>query len=197
MSLWGATDSDESKPKNLTTAEKKEVLATSKGWVREAGSILSGNDNTSATPEVLVAIGDLQTALGAADITSIDWITTTADKSAGFTLSATLRFNEAVDVVTTGGTPTLAVTNGNQGSGTGRGPHALAYTSGTGTNELVFSLAIAAANAATNEDDVMVIGANAMALNGGTVKDAGTTTVSAITSAAGIGSAAGSVTVVT
>ena len=42
----------------------------------------------------------------------------------------------------------------------------------------------------------MVIGANAMALNGGTVKDAGTTTVSAITSAAGIGSAAGSVTVV-
>ena len=52
MSLWGATDSDESKPKNLTTAEKKEVFATSKGWVREAGSIQSGNDNTSATPEV-------------------------------------------------------------------------------------------------------------------------------------------------
>ena len=28
MSLWGATDVDESKPKNLTTAEKKEVLLT-------------------------------------------------------------------------------------------------------------------------------------------------------------------------
>jgi len=196
MSLWGATDADESKPKNLTTAEKKEVFANASGWVREAGSILSGNDNTSATPEVLVAIGDLQTSLGAADITEIEWITTTADKSAGFTLSARLRFNEAVDVVTTGGTPTLSVTNGNQGSGTGRGPHALAYASGTGTNELVFSLAIAAANAATNADDVLSFGANPLALNSGTIKDKGTTTNSTITSVAGIGTAAGTITVV-
>ena len=35
MSLWGASDTDESKPKNLTTAEKKEVFASAKGWVRE------------------------------------------------------------------------------------------------------------------------------------------------------------------
>ena len=196
MSLWGATDSDESKPKNLTTAEKLEVSASSKGWVREAGSRLSGNGNTSATPEVLVAIGGLAVKLGAADITEIEWITTVADKSAGFTLSATLRFNEAVDVVTTGGTPTLAVTNGNQGTGTGRGPHALAYVSGTGTNELVFSLAIPAANAATNADDVLVFGANPLALNSGTIKDAGTTTNATITSVAGIGTAAGTLTVV-
>ena len=40
MSLWGATDADESKPKNLTTAEKKEVFASAQGWVREAGSVL-------------------------------------------------------------------------------------------------------------------------------------------------------------
>ena len=196
MSLWGATDADESKPKNLTTAEKKEVFANASGWVREAGSVLSGNGNTSATPEVLVAVGGLAVALGAADITEIEWITTTADKSAGFTLSARLRFNEAVDVVTTGGTPTLAVTNGNEGSGTGRGPHALAYASGTGTNELVFSLAIAAANAATNEDDVLSFGANPLALNSGTIKDAGTSTNATITSVASIGTAAGTVTVV-
>ena len=195
MSLWGATDSDESKPKNLTTAEKLEVSASSKGWVREAGSRLSGNGNTSATPEVLVAIGGLAVKLGAADITEIEWITTAADKSAGFTLSARLRFNEAVDVVTTGGTPTLAVTNGNQGSGSGRGPHLANYLSGTGTNEITFRCTIAAANAATNADDVLVIGANAMALNGGTVKDAGTSTVSTITNIAGIGTAAGSITV--
>ena len=130
------------------------------------------------------------------NITSIDWNTTTADKSAGFTLSATLRFNEAVDVVTTGGTPTLSVTNGNQGSGTGRGPHNLPYASGTGTNELTFTLAIAAANAATDADDVLSIGANAVALNGGTIKDTGTSTVSTITSVAGIGTAAGTITVV-
>ena len=186
MSLWGASDTDESKPKNLTTAEKKEVFATSKGWVREAGSILSGNDNTSATPEVLVAIGNLQTALGAADITSIDFNITTFDKSDGGTLSVTARFNEAVDVT---GTPQLTVVNDQ------RANHTLSYASGTGTNELVFSLVIGAANAATNAGDVLSIGTNAMALNGGTVKDAGTTTVSTITNAAGIGTAAGTITV--
>jgi len=196
MGLWGATDSDESKPKNLTTAEAKEVFANTKGWVREAGSALSGNDNTSADEEVLVAIGGLSASLGAADITEIEWITTTADKSDGFTLSARVRFNEPVAVVTTGGTPTLAVTNGNQGSGSGRGPHALAYASGTGTNELVFSLAIGAANAATNADDVLVIGANALALNSGTIKDVATSTTNAtITNSSAIGTAAGSVTV--
>lgn len=195
MGLWGATDADESKPKNLTTAEKKEVFANTKGWVREAGSSASGNDNTSADEEVLVAIGGLSSSLGAADITEIEWITTTADKSAGFTLSARLRFNEPVNVVTTGGTPTLAVTNGNQGAGSGRGPHNLAYASGTGTNELVFSLAIAAANAATNADDVLSFGANPLALNSGTIKDVQGTNAT-ITSAAGIGTAAGTVTVV-
>jgi len=196
MSLWGATDSDESKPKNLTTAEKKLVFANSSGWVLEAGSSLSGNDNTSATPEVLVAIGELTTSIGAADITEIEWITTTADKSAGFSLSVRARFNEAVDVNVSGGTPYLAVTNGNQGSGSGRGPHNLPYVSGTGTNELVFTLAIAAANAATNAGDILAIGTNPMNLNSGTIKDAGTNTASTITSAASIGTAAGTVTVV-
>ena len=196
MSLWGATDSDESKPKNLTTAEKKLVFANSSGWVLEAGSSLSGNDNTSAQPEVLVAIGELTTSIGAADITEIEWITTAFDKSDGGSLSVRARFNEAVDVDTSGGTPYLAVTNGNQGSGSGRGPHNLPYASGTGTNELVFTLAIAAANAATNADDVLSIGTNPMNLNSGTIKDAGTNTASTITSAASIGTAAGTVTVV-
>ena len=196
MGLWGASDTDESKPKNLTTAEKKEVFANTKGWVREAGSALSGNDNTSADEEVLVALGGLSASLGAADITEIEWITTTADKSEGFTLSARVRFNEPVAVVTTGGTPTLSATNGNEGSGSGRGPHALAYASGTGTNELVFSLAIAAANAATNANDVIVFGANPLALNSGTIKDVATSTTNAtITSSSAIGTAAGGVTV--
>ena len=195
MSLWGATDSDESKPKNLTTAEKKQVFANSSGWVLEAGSSLSGNDNTSAQPEVLVAIGELTTSIGAADITEIEWITTAFDKSDGGSLSVRARFNEAVDVDTSGGTPFLAVTNGNQGSGSGRGPHNLPYASGTGTNELVFTLAIAAANAATNAGDILAIGTNPMNLNSGTIKDAGTNTASTITSAASIGTAAGTITV--
>jgi len=196
MPLWGATDSDESKPKNLTTAEKKEVFANASGWVREAGSALSGNDNTDADPEVLVAIGELSTSIGAADITEVEMVTTTADKSDGFTISVRVRYNEPVDVVTTGGTPTLAVTNGNEGTGTGRGPHSLSYASGTGTNELIFSLAIAAANAATNADDVLSVGAQTIALNSGTMKDAsGTASDAALVISGALGTAAGTVTV--
>ncbi len=196
MSLWGATDADESKPKNLTTAEKKEVFASAKGWVREAGSVLSGNGNTSADPEVLVALRGLAVKLGNADITEIEFITTSFDKSDGGTISARVRFNEPVVVNTSGGTPHLAVTNGNQGSGSGRGPHNLTYASGTGTNELVFSLTIGAANAATNADDVLTIGANALALNSGTIKDVATSTTNAtITHSSAIGTAAGSITV--
>ena len=195
MPLWGATDADESKPKHLTTAQKKEVYAAAGGWTIESGSTMSGNDNTSATPEVLVAIGSLTTSLGTADITELEWITTAADKSEGFSLSVRARFKEAVDVATGSGVPYLAVTNGNQGSGTGRGPHNLPYASGTGTNELVFTLAIAGDNAATNADDVLVIGANAIALNSGTIKDAGTSSNSTITSSSAIGTAAGSITV--
>lgn len=194
MSLWGATDSDESKPKNLTTAEKLEVSASAKGWIREAGTILSGNDNASATPEVLVALRGLAVKLGAADITEITFVTTAFDKSAGGNIDVLVRFNEAVDIT---GTPRVSITNGNQGSGSGRGPHLANYLSGTGSNEITFRCTIAAANAATNVGDKLVIGANATALNGGTVKDAGTTTVSTITNAAGIGTAAGTITVVT
>lgn len=193
MSNWGATDADESKPKYLTTAQKKEVYANASGWVVEAGSKMTGNGRTGADPEVLVAMSSLTTNLGAADITQIEWVTTAADKSAGFTLSAIVGFNEEVDVT---GTPQLSVTNGNEGSGSGRGPHVLSYASGTGSNELTFSLVIAAANAATNADDVLSFGANPLALNSGTIKDKGTNTNSTITSAAGIGTAAGTLTVV-
>ena len=194
MPLWGATDADESKPKWLTTAQKKEVFANTTGWVVEGGSTMTGNDNTSAAPEILAAIGGLTTKIGAADVTDVEWITTAADKSAGFTLSVRVRWNEAVTVT---GNPTLAVTNGNQGTGSGRGPHSLVYASGSGSNELVFSLAIAAANAATNADDVLTVAAQTIALAGGTIKDtADGTTVSARAISGAQGTACGSITVV-
>ena len=194
MALWGITDADESKPKWLTDAEKKEVFANNSGWVVEGGSSMTGCDNTDAQPEVLACIGNLTTGLGAADVTEVEWITTTADRSAGYTLSVRVRWNEAVTVT---GNPTLAVTNGNQGSGSGRGPHTLVYASGTGTNELVFSLAIAAANAATNANDVLTVGAQTIALAGGTIKDTGDgTTVSARAISGAQGTACGTVTVV-
>ena len=195
MPLWGATDADESKPKWLTTAQKKEVFANTTGWVVEGGSTMTGNDNTSAAPEILAAIGGLTTKIGAADVTDVEWITTTADKSAGFTLSIRVRYNEAVTVT---GSPTLAVTNGNQGSGSGRGPHTLVYASGTGTNELVFSLAIAANNNATNANDVLTVAAQNIAKPGGaTMKDTADGTTNAAVAISGAqGTACGSITVV-
>lgn len=186
MALWGTSDSDESKPKNLTTAEKKEVYATDSGWVLEAGSALSGNGNTNADPEILVAVSGLAVSLGAGDITEIEFVTTSFSKGTGVTLTVDVRFNEEVDVT---GTPQLTVVNDQ------RANHTLSYASGTGSNELRFQLTIAAGNAATNAGDILSIGANAMALNGGTVKDKGTSTVSTITNVAAIGTAAGTITV--
>ena len=195
MPLWGKTDADESKPKWLTDDQKKEVFANNSGWVVEGGSAQTGNGNVDAQPEILACIGGLSTGIGAGDITDVEWITTTADKSAGFTLSVRVRYNEPVTVT---GSPTIAVTNGNQGSGSGRGPHTLVYASGTGSNELVFSLAIAAANAATNADDVLTIAAqNVLKPGGATIKDAsGTASDSAVAISGAQGTAAGTITVV-
>ena len=188
MSSWGASDSDESKPKYLTDAEKKLVFANSSGWVLEAGSAFSGNDNTSATPEVLVAIGELATSLGAADITDIEFVTTAFDKSDGGNIDMLVRFNEPVDVT---GTPQFLITNQTSSSRN----ITCNYLSGTGTNELTFRKTIAANNAATNANDVLKVVANPVSLNSGTIKDAGTNTASTITSAVAIGTAAGTLTV--
>jgi hypothetical protein len=189
MSSWGANTSDESKPKHLTDVEKNEVYANTKGWVKPAG----GNDNPAADEEVLVAIGGLNTALGSANISVMEFITTTADVSAGYDLSVRVKFNEAVDIV---GSPFVAVQNDNVGTGSGRGPYNLQYASGTGSHEIVFTSVVAAGSAATAANDGLTIGANAMNLNGGTVKDAGTVTNSTITNSVTIGAGAGTLTVV-
>tara|TARA_B100001093_G_scaffold53996_1_gene45754 strand:+ start:289 stop:972 length:684 start_codon:yes stop_codon:yes gene_type:complete len=174
MPLWGNSDAVEAKPKHLSDAEKLNTYATEKGWVKKITG--TGGRAGRLQEEVLVAIGNLSTSLNLADITAIDWNIDSFDKSDGGTLSVTVTFNEEVEVATDGGTPTLAVTNGNQGSGSGRGPHALAYASGSGTNRLTFELAIAAANAATNASDVLSIAANCLALNSGTINEKATET---------------------
>ncbi len=188
MALWGVSDADESKPKFLSDADKKNCIAKPEGWVLKK-SVGSRN-----LEEILVATGsDLAVGIGQADITHIEWVTTAFDKSEGGTLSAIVRFNENVTV---SGTPQLSVTNGNQGSGSGRGPHVLNYASGSTSNELTFSLAIGAANAATNADDVLSFGANPLALNSGTIVDTAGGGNATITSASSIGTAAGTITVV-
>ena len=196
MPLWGASDADESKPKWLTTEEKKNVIATQAGWVRKAGTAESGNDNSSADVEVLAAISGLSVSIGQATITYVDWTSSVAtfDKSAGFTLSVTVGYNEAVTVT---GSPTIAITNGNQGSGSGRGPHTLVYASGSPPTALVFTLAIAAANAATNADDVLTLGAQNVLLPGGaTIVDTHGAGNAEVAISAAQGTACGSRTIV-
>ena len=196
MPLWGASDADESKPKWLTTEEKKNVIATQAGWVRKAGTAESGNSNTSADVEVLAAISGLSVSIGQATITYVDWTSSVAtfDKSEGFTLSVTVGYNEAVTVT---GSPTIAITNGNQGSGSGRGPHTLVYASGSTTNALVFTLAIGAANAATNADDVLTLGAQNVLLPGGaTIVDTHGAGNAEVAISAAQGTACGSRTIV-
>ena len=191
MALWGITDADEAKPKWLTDAEKKQVFANNSGWVVEGGSTMTGNGNVDAQPEVLCCVPMLATGLGAADITQIEFITTAFDKSDGGNIDVRVRFNEAVTVNTSGGTPTLTITNDTPSRNL-----TATYLSGSTTNELIFRKTIAAANAATNAGDVLSIAANAMALASGTIKDtADGSTNATITNSGAIGTAAGTITV--
>ena len=190
MALWGKTGAA-TKPGTSKYA-KRAVYANTKGWVQPA----QGNGNAAAQEEVLVCIKGLSSAVSAttgtglaqANITSINWNITTFDKSAGGTLSATVNWDENVTVT---GSPTLAV------AGTGGRNHSLVYASGTTTNRLTFTLVIAAANAATNADDVLSFGANPLAHAGGSaIVDSLGAGNSVITSSAGVGTAAGTITVV-
>ena len=178
MALWGASDADEAKPKWLTTAEKKTVLATTAGWVHEAWNADMGNDNTSAQVEVLACVGGLTTLLGAADITSCEFITTAWDASAGGTLQCRVRWNEAVDVVEGGSGLKLNVNRTPDGGSAAS--HTLRYTSGTGTNEIVFQLAIAGGSPVAALDS-FAINQQSLTFGGGTTcKDAGTNVTSEV-----------------
>ena len=156
----------EAKPKHFTDAEKLNVYATEKGWVKKITG--TGGRAGRIQEEIIVAIGDLSTSLNLADITAIDFDITAFDKSDGGTLSVTVTFNEEVEVVTDGGTPTLTVVNDTNSN------HTLSYSSGSGTNRLTFNLLLQVNNAATDVNDVLSIGANAIALNSGFITEKAT-----------------------
>ena len=85
MSLWGdAHGAATNKPKFLPADEdsdynRADCYATQEGWVMQAGHPSSGNGNTSADPEVLVASGGLAgatdtTGLRAPTVTSMSFV---------------------------------------------------------------------------------------------------------------------------
>jgi len=174
MGSWGATTTDESKPKYLTDAEKKDCYATDRGWTVPAG----GNGRAGADRETLVAIKGLSgaTRLVEASISSSSLVSTTLGAAAGGDFTAEVVFNELVTVT---GTPQVTVTS------TGAN-HTLDYASGTGSNRILFTSTIAGGAAA--ENDVLTLGANAVALNGGAINDTGSGNAAVITHGAGTGS---------
>ena len=177
MSLWGASTTDESKPKYLTDAEKRDVYATKEGWVKRTTG--TGDRANRVHEEILVAIGELaggsSTTAGLArgTISSVRFISTALGAADGGPFSVEVIYNEKVDVT---GTPQVTVTS------TGAN-HTLDYASGSGTNRLTFTSTIAA-NAAA-ENDVLSIAAGNIALNSGTIQDAETNVDSGLTHGAG------------
>ena len=182
MGLWGTDHaSATNKPKFLPEDENSDYsradsYATQAGWVMKAGTSASGNSNASADPEVLVAIGGLA---GATDTTGLRAPTTTdmrfiigtsatTDLTAGSsaqTVEVEITWDEGVTVA---GSPTLAIANGNEGSGSGRGPYTCVYTAtGSTANRKRFTLA----SQTIAEDDVLTIGGANIALAGGTISD--------------------------
>ena len=182
MALWGkAHASADNKPKYLPEDEnsnytKGNVFANQSGWVVQAGTAANGNDNASATPEVLVAIGGLaganaSTGLRAPTVTDMRFIvgsTAATDLTAGSssqTITVEITYDEQVTVA---GNPTVAVANGNEGTGSGRGPYTLVYTAtGSTANRLRFTLA----SQTIAENDVLTLGGSNIALAGGTISD--------------------------
>ena len=182
MSLWGdAHGAATNKPKFLPQDEnsnynRADCYATQAGWVMQAGHPSSGNSNTSADPEVLVASGGLAgatdtTGLRAPTATAMRFVVGTAaatDLTAGSssqTITVEITWDEGVTVA---GSPTLAIANGNQGSGSGRGPYTCVYTAtGSTANRKRFTLA----SQTIAEDDILTIGGANISLAGGTISD--------------------------
>jgi hypothetical protein len=168
MALWGISTSDESKPKWLSTDDKARTFADSRGWVYT---------QPGGMEEVLCAIGGLATSLAAGTISSIEYVTTSFSEAAGGNIDIRVNYNEKVTVDTSGGTPTITLTNSQAGSG-GAATVAAAYQSGSSTNRLVFRYTQAADDGSTvnsvAEDDVLTVAAQNILLNSGTIVDTGT-----------------------
>jgi hypothetical protein len=101
--------------------------------------------NTAATPVAPVASSNANGSYGI-----------------GAAITLTVQFSEVVLVTTTGGTPTLQLE-------TGAIDRVATYLSGSGTNTLSFRYIVQAGDTSSDLDQ---LSANALTLNGGTIKDA-------------------------
>lgn len=166
--LWGKSTSNESKPKWLKGQYPKEnVFATLKGWVYKW---------PSGFEELLVSVPGLATLLAESTIDALKWNTGAFERSG--TQSVFVSYNEAVTVT---GSPTLVVT------GTGGTTSITAtYAAVTGEkNKIKFTFTI------PNEATTLSVGAQSIALNGGSIVDAVGGATSSVVITAGMGTALG------
>ena len=160
MSLWGKQNAVEGRPKHLPNDSnaphgREFCQATDKGWTFQPGtaSAATGNDNTSADPEILVAIRSLASTLASANLLSIDYTAGAYADSATFDL--VLTFDEAITVTSATRTANQTITNKmyillDRVGGTDMvadNTVACQYLSGSGTNTLTFRGVLQSADA--------------------------------------------------
>ena len=135
----------------------------------QAGHPSSGNGNTSADPEVLVASGGLAgatdtTGLRAPTVTSMRFVTASLVNGGSKTMTVEITWDEGVTVA---GSPRVVVANGNQSSD-GDGNATLTYTAtGSTANRKRFT----ASSLTFSTSDVYTLGGANITLNSGTISD--------------------------
>ena len=117
MPLWGkaAAGTQAQKPKWLSTDEnsaykKQDCVGESGGWAMRAGTAATGNGNTSAQQEIIVAIRGLagSSKLAAPSITSARFITSSHTNGGSKTITVEVTLYEEVTVA---GSPQIVLAN--------------------------------------------------------------------------------------
>ena len=168
MPLWGNSTDAENRPKWLgppgaegASGRKADAFATTRGWEMRAGQPNSGNDNTSAQPEILAtscgASGStLSATMGEANVLSVGWADNTelAHDGTGY-FDIIFTCDEALTVTSAAysTTPSAFETNSWYFTLDVLGPTdmvadgnvTMQYYSGTGTNRITFRGLIPAA----------------------------------------------------
>ena len=174
-----------------TTADKANVHMSGSGWVRTITATdhaWAGNDDTGSDPEILVAFRGHGSYVGWYAYSF--WVGALSGISAGTfngggTISIHAHFNENVDVNTSGGTPTMTITNNQTGGGSAATLTA-SYASGSGGHVLTFTTAAGTSGQLVSGNTIH-IGANPFALNSGTIFEAGTSNPPTLTASSDVG----------
>ncbi|MBI3382830.1 MAG: DUF4347 domain-containing protein [Aquabacterium sp.] len=143
----------------LSGQQDSDGIAMSGSLQLNGGTMLDAAGNSLTT--TLNSVGSTAAVLVdaiAPDVTSVSASTANGGYKAGDTVDITVTFSKAVTVNTTGGMPTLVLNDGGVAT----------YTSGSGSNTLVFSYTVGNGE---NTADLDYASTGALTLQGGTITD--------------------------